>query len=691
MTLLVTCTCMFYVYSFTPAPTQATALPVRQPRGRKPCGNDGRPCKWDPRGYWKQSDESQYVRQTGADRVRQSRERRTDDQRRERQKAQAAAQRERRANLTDDQRRERQDARAAAQRERRANLTDDQRRERQEAQAAAQRERRANLTDDQRRERQEAQAEAQRERCANLTDGQRRERQEAQAEAQHERREAMPYDKKRMEDFAQQQAQEARRAAADDKQRQRERDATAKAVRTCRGGVTPLWNALQLPVGQREDQLLYDLHASGSGFTTVNSRRLRTLTPGSLLHEECVDTVLPEISLRGHVTVADRARMVSAYAERQREAAQLRSCGCCGTRDPSMWYSEPKRLHELPMDHWARIDDAAYADLLNANVLELMNVKEEKVNVPRVEWHNCFECGESAYHVIPEAVEADENGLPCIRVCKHCHKHWSRPRDEPVCKRRDGLYDHLYWSGAPNASVAAGHDFGRISHLKKKYGIETRYSRLEQLVLASVRTQYVSYKVVAFDNQTQRRRLHGHTISFPHAPQRFTSVKLTFRPARALTDERRRRNVVKWLASGVGVAVAVVCLGDCSEDAHGLQLPVTIGPLPTGMAETVGDKLRACIADLAEVVKQFGVPLVAVEEPRLESTMWTFCEAVLHAAGATAKPKKDLCVYRRSHACCFDDARLAVDAVAIQFVGPSGMCQTRLDRGGFSIFLYRNH
>ena len=158
-------------------------------------------------------------------------------------------------------------------------------------------------------------------------------------------------------------------------------------------------------------------------------------------------------------------------------------------------------------------------------------------------------------------------------------------------------------------------------------------------------------QVVAFDNQTQRRRLHGHTISFPHAPQRFSSVKLTFRPSRALTDERRRKDVVKWLASRVGVAVAVVCLGDCSDDAHGLQLPVTIGPLPTGMAETVGDKLRACTADLAEVVKIFGVPLVAVEEPCLETKMWTFCEAVLHAA---------------------------VDAVAIQFVGPSGLCQTRL-------------
>ena len=140
-------------------------------------------------------------------------------------------------------------------------------------------------------------------------------------------------------------------------------------------------------------------------------------------------------------------------------------------------------------------------------------------------------------------------------------------------------------------------------------------------------------------------------------------MKLTFRPSRALTDERRRKDVVKWLASRVGVAVAVVCLGDCSDDAHGLQLPVTIGPLPTGMAETVGNKLRACTADLAEVVKHFGVPLVAVEEPRLETKQWTFCEAVLHAAGATAKPNKCICVYRRSHACCFDGSGRCGDPV----------------------------
>ena len=307
--------------SFTPAPAQTTAPPVRKPKGPAPCG-----CEWDPRGYWKQSDGSEYVRPTNADRSRQYRKRLTDKRRRARQEAQAAAQAARRANLTDEQRRARQEAQAAAQAEVRANLTDEQRRARQEAQAAAQR----------------------------------------------ERREAMPEEKGWEERYAQQRAQQERRAAyADEHERQMQRDATASAMRACRGGVTPLYNALQLPVGQREDQLLYDFHASGSGFGTVNSRRLRTLVPGSALHTRCVDVVREEIRQRGYVTNADQARMTSAYAERQREAAQLSSCGCCGTRDPSMWYSDLKKLAEIPHDHWSRIDPRAFARLLAAPMLRL--------------------------------------------------------------------------------------------------------------------------------------------------------------------------------------------------------------------------------------------------------------------------------------------------------------------------------
>ena len=139
----------------------------------------------------------------------------------------------------------------------------------------------------------------QRARRAAFTDEQRQEERATHAAAQQERRDAMPKDKVMEERYAQQRAQQARRDAYDKEQRQLERDASAKAQRE-RRGVTPLYNALQLPVGQREDQLLYDFHASGSGFGTVNSRRLRTLEEGSPLHTQCVKTVRKEIRSRGN-------------------------------------------------------------------------------------------------------------------------------------------------------------------------------------------------------------------------------------------------------------------------------------------------------------------------------------------------------------------------------------------------------
>ena len=243
--------------------------------------------------------------------------------------------------------------------------------------------------------------------------------------------------------------------------------------------------------------MLYNFHAGGSGFGTVNSRRLRTLKEGSPLHTQCVDTVREEIRTRGNVTIADRASMVSAYAERQREAAQLCTCGTCGVRDPSMWYSDLKKLAEIPHDHWSRIDPRAFARLLAAPMLRLKlpprdgnhppsglttscvyigttyirnelhetalsditdsyvtKMKdriasefavdasqicmgffdEEWVLIPRVELHTCFEWKGSPFHIVPEAVECDPAGAQGIRVCKHCQRGWCTPRGDPVCE-----------------------------------------------------------------------------------------------------------------------------------------------------------------------------------------------------------------------------------------------------------------
>ena len=151
-----------------------------------------------------------------------------------------------------------------------------------------------------------------------------------------------------------------KRAAARKKTRQREaqseaskraeRNTDAAAHRKTRG-VTPLKQALMLPPGPREMQMLFDTHGSGSAFSTVNSRRLRTLEEGSALHAECVVDTARDIQLLCDVDILDWYRMVKDFNDCKQEAAKLHVCGTCGVCDPSMRYSEPMKLADLPAEH----------------------------------------------------------------------------------------------------------------------------------------------------------------------------------------------------------------------------------------------------------------------------------------------------------------------------------------------------
>ena len=59
-------------------------------------------------------------------------------------------------------------------------------------------------------------------------------------------------------------------------------------------------------------------------------------------------------------------------------------------------------------------------------------------------------------------------------------------------------------------------DFGRLSGIAA-LGIDTDVSTLERLVLAEARCHHVVIKVVAYGDETDRQRLHGHSIVCPHA------------------------------------------------------------------------------------------------------------------------------------------------------------------------------
>ena len=134
---------------------------------------------------------------------------------------------------------------------------------------------------------------------------------------------------KRAEREAQAAAQQARRDGLTAAEKRAEREVQAAAHRKTRG-VTPLKKALMLPPGPREQQMLFDTHGSGSAFSTVNSRRLRTLEEGSALHAECVEDTANDLKLLCPVDVLDQYRMVKAFVERKEEAEKLHVCGTCG-------------------------------------------------------------------------------------------------------------------------------------------------------------------------------------------------------------------------------------------------------------------------------------------------------------------------------------------------------------------------
>ena len=95
-------------------------------------------------------------------------------------------------------------------------------------------------------------------------------------------------------------------------------------------GWTPLKQAISLPTGACEQQLLFDTHGSGAAFLTVNSSRLRTLEEGSALHAECVDDTAKDMELLCPVDIIDKHRMVKAFVERKEQAEKLHVCGTCG-------------------------------------------------------------------------------------------------------------------------------------------------------------------------------------------------------------------------------------------------------------------------------------------------------------------------------------------------------------------------
>ena len=299
------------------------------------------------------------------------------------------------------------------------------------------------------------------------------------------------------------------------------------------------------------EKLLLRVHKSSGSTITANSRRMRTLAHDEEALAQCCTDVKKDIETYAHVSVETKARCVDAFAKRA--DVRMHVCGACGIRDlsdtyckesqdPTKWREAvfnngvvldtgPVDRNEVVLDHWLQVGQDAYTRLKACPDMEMLRpgpngVGYETVRVPRTDLHSLTEIGGRAYHVVPEAVLHDEvSNTYKVDLCKRCGRRWDaqlKAKRASSCQdaTKDDFED-LYATNAPLSSIAHGEDFGRLSELRSK-GIRVDVSTLERLLLAETRCHQIVYKVVAYGEQTDRKRLHGHSIV---CPQKATAIE----------------------------------------------------------------------------------------------------------------------------------------------------------------------
>ena len=233
------------------------------------------------------------------------------------------------------------------------------------------------------------------------------------------------------------------------------------------------------------------------------------------------------------------------------------NCGSCGLRDPTEKYEELD-LTSISPKRWLHVGNDALERLRATPSMTMLrlggaaaDVAYEEVEVHRSLLHTMAEVDGHHYHVVPEAVFGGSK----VMLCPRCRRGFdgsaygerrercevvpssssngggrveeeegeegvpSPVADDGTITRDDNPptidgFDDLYCKNAPPSSIAAGADFGRLSGLAA-LGIATDVSTLERLVLAEARCHHVVFKVVAYGNETDRQRLHGHSIVCP--------------------------------------------------------------------------------------------------------------------------------------------------------------------------------
>jgi hypothetical protein len=265
-------------------------------------------------------------------------------------------------------------------------------------------------------------------------------------------------------------------------------------------------------------ELVYDLYSSNVTQSLLeNSIRLPAAAPNTPDYENLCSNILETIKTHMHVTPADKAACVPAFAEAN-EVRRLIVCGACGSRDPEAACLKTNPLPTLPDDHWLRVNAEALAGLKRRDdekPIELLLAERDgtgartRVRVRRADLLNLVDIDGHAFHVVPSAGHPDHSTY----LCPCCHRaataasnaKGAAPVSElPGFDSANGLYD----ARAPKDSVARGDDYGRLDTLHA-LGIWMRPSTLEKLLLTDARTHLVIVKVIAYAADTGRKRCMG--------------------------------------------------------------------------------------------------------------------------------------------------------------------------------------
>jgi hypothetical protein len=280
-------------------------------------------------------------------------------------------------------------------------------------------------------------------------------------------------------------------------------------------------------------RLLDELHRCGGAPITANSKRLAELHDDPEALRVAKEDTRKDIRDYAHVTMAEGAECVRRFMEKEAALGEMRVCAACGLRDPEVAYHRHK-LSSIPDDHWLVVSDAALQVLDAEPPIELLQPRVQATGVwPRIEvhrrsLHNLVSHEGKTFHLIEEATFEEavggEGEVRSCEICACCQKRWNKKppsRAPPAagCRFHEALDTFYELSGkyAPEHSIAAGADFGRIAGLRTAEMLDV--SVLEKLVLARSRCHFVAIKVVADGSETGRQRLHGHTIIFPQEPK----------------------------------------------------------------------------------------------------------------------------------------------------------------------------